>query len=171
MRVTFDAELWLWDARRADAWVFVSLPASESDETLTASNVVVGTPPYMAPEQLEGKECDARTDIFGLGLVLYEMASGRRAFTAESQAGLIAAILRGEPLALEGVPFGISSFRFGIRKKNSMRPLPKAGAASLYAGVSAREVREIVFSRTRGRISSSTDRSFALTAYLPVSTQ
>ena len=50
----------------------------EANETLTASNVIQGTPAYMAPEQLEGKPCDARTDIFALGLVLYEMANGQR---------------------------------------------------------------------------------------------
>jgi Tol biopolymer transport system component len=58
----------------------------------------------MAPEQLEGKQCDARSDIFSLGLVLYEMAAGKRAFSGDSQAALIAEVMRCEPAPLAGKP-------------------------------------------------------------------
>jgi TolB-like protein len=64
---------------------------------LTAEGTIVGTFQYMAPEQLEGKEADARTDLWALGCVLYEMATGKRAFEGQSQASLIAAILEHEP--------------------------------------------------------------------------
>jgi serine/threonine protein kinase len=60
---------------------------------LTAQGTILGTFQYMAPEQLEGKEADARTDIFAFGSVLYEMVTGRKAFEGKSQASLIAAIL------------------------------------------------------------------------------
>jgi hypothetical protein len=64
---------------------------------LTAEGTIVGTFQYMAPEQLEGKEADARTDLWALGCVLYEMATGARAFEGKSQASLIAAIMTGVP--------------------------------------------------------------------------
>jgi serine/threonine-protein kinase len=68
-----------------------------ADDPLTAKGSIVGTLQYMAPEQLEGKEVDARTDIFAFGAVVYEMATGKRAFEGKSQASLIAAILEREP--------------------------------------------------------------------------
>ncbi len=64
---------------------------------LTAEGSIVGTFQYMSPEQLEGKEADARSDIWALGCVLYEMATGRRAFDGATQASLISAIMRDVP--------------------------------------------------------------------------
>jgi Tol biopolymer transport system component len=64
---------------------------------LTAEGTLVGTFQYMAPEQLEGKEADQRTDLWALGCVLYEMATGKRAFEGTGQATLIAAILKETP--------------------------------------------------------------------------
>jgi hypothetical protein len=64
---------------------------------LTGEGTIVGTLQYMAPEQLEGKEAGARTDLWALGCVLYEMATGKRAFTGTSQASLIVAIMERQP--------------------------------------------------------------------------
>src|SRR5207302_5762280 len=68
--------------------------AQNQSEMSTATQAIIGTLGYMAPEQLEGKNCDARTDIFAFGLVLYEMATGKRAFEGASQAALIAQAMR-----------------------------------------------------------------------------
>ena len=71
--------------------------ATTASEPLTARGTLLGTLPYMAPEQVEGKEADHRTDVFAFGAVAYEMVSGQRAFQAESQASLIGAILKDDP--------------------------------------------------------------------------
>jgi serine/threonine protein kinase/Tol biopolymer transport system component len=74
------------------------LPGTESipGAAATAEGTILGTVQYMAPEQLEGKEADARTDVFAFGTLVYEMVTGQKAFTGTSQASLIAAILRAD---------------------------------------------------------------------------
>jgi Tol biopolymer transport system component len=73
------------------------LPTRLASKPLTERGTVLGTFQYMSPEQLEGKDVDARSDIFALGAVLYEMSTAKRAFNGTSQASLIAAILSAEP--------------------------------------------------------------------------
>jgi serine/threonine protein kinase len=82
----------------------VTLTEMATERRLTAAGMLVGTLQYMAPEQLEGKETDARTDIFALGVVIYEMITGRPAFSGGSNASLIAAILSSEPPTVQDVP-------------------------------------------------------------------
>jgi eukaryotic-like serine/threonine-protein kinase len=86
-----------------------STTASFALDKLTMEGTLVGTFQYMAPEQLEGKPADARTDIFALGAVLYEMATGRKAFDGDSQASLIASILTEHPPAITSVCTALDS--------------------------------------------------------------
>jgi len=72
-------------------------------QPLTAEGSIVGTFQYMAPEQLEGGETDARSDVWALGCVLYEMATGRRAFEGKSQASLIGSIMNAEPAPISQI--------------------------------------------------------------------
>ena len=73
------------------------------DRTLTQEGTILGTFQYMAPEQLEAEQADARTDIFALGAVLYEMATGRRAFAGKTRTSLIASIVGSQPQPLSEV--------------------------------------------------------------------
>ena len=66
-------------------------------QPLTAEGTIIGTFQYMPPEQLEGKETDARSDVWAFGCVLYEMATGKRAFDGKSQASLITSIMGSQP--------------------------------------------------------------------------
>ena len=89
--------------RGADGAANISEIQTRSMGELTGKGMILGTLQYMAPEQLEGKEADSRTDIFALGSVLYEMATGKKAFEGKSQAGLISAILKDEPAAISKI--------------------------------------------------------------------
>ena len=64
---------------------------------LTTAGSIVGTIQYMAPEQIEGKEADARSDIFAFGAVLYEMVAGKRPFSGKSQISVASSILESDP--------------------------------------------------------------------------
>jgi eukaryotic-like serine/threonine-protein kinase len=77
-----------------------SVPFSQAPtakDAITAQGTILGTLQYMAPEQLEGKEADTRTDIFAFGVVVYEMATGKKAFEGKSQASVISAIMSSDP--------------------------------------------------------------------------
>jgi Tol biopolymer transport system component len=73
---------------------------STKPSSLTSAGMLIGTLPYMAPEQVEGRPADARSDIFSLAVLVYEMLTGQRPFEGKSQASLIAAILEHEPTRL-----------------------------------------------------------------------
>jgi eukaryotic-like serine/threonine-protein kinase len=81
----------------------VSNSLATMSQPLTTEGTIVGTIQYMAPEQLEGKEADKRSDIFALGSVLYEMVTGKRAFEGKTTASTIAAILAAEPRPLRAM--------------------------------------------------------------------
>ena len=78
-------------------------PMATMSRPLTAEGTIVGTFQYMSPEQVEGKEADARSDIFALGAVLYEMITGKRAFEGKTTASTIAAIMAAEPKPISAV--------------------------------------------------------------------
>jgi Tol biopolymer transport system component len=78
-------------------------PVGRISTMSTRPGVILGTRPYMAPEQLEGKEVDARTDLFAFGCVLHEMLTGRRAFEGDSEASIISAIMVKEPASVRSL--------------------------------------------------------------------
>jgi serine/threonine protein kinase len=108
----------LLDFGLAKSGIFgLSAEGSTALKPLTAEGTIVGTFQYMAPEQLEGGEADARTDIFAFGTVLYEMATGQRAFQGKTRTSLIAAIVSGEPEPLSHIqPLAPAALERLIRK-------------------------------------------------------
>ena len=88
---------------------------------LTQTMAIVGTPGYLAPEQLKGKPADARSDIFAFGCVLYELLSGRRAFAGDTLAASLAATAMVEPKAIEGVPKELERLALRCLRKDPER--------------------------------------------------
>jgi len=91
------AKLHTAPSQQTSATVLGQLPTDPGAAPLTSEGTILGTFQYMSPEQLEGKEADAASDIFALGAVLYEMATGRKAFSGKSQASLIGSIMNAAP--------------------------------------------------------------------------
>src|SRR5713101_2593248 len=89
-------------AKMGTASVPPAFDAATQTRDLTEVGTVLGTAAYMSPEQAKGEQTDARSDIFSFGVVLYEMLSGRRAFSRNSAIETMAAIVRDEPAPLDG---------------------------------------------------------------------
>ena len=81
----------------------MTLTAATSLSPVTQAGIVVGTFQYMSPEQIEGKELDAGSDIFSLGAVLYEMVTGKKAFEGKSQLSVASAIMESEPAPISSI--------------------------------------------------------------------
>jgi Tol biopolymer transport system component len=88
---------------KSGALAFGSPHDATQHKPLTSEGMILGTFQYIAPEQLEGAEADPRSDLFAFGAVLYEMATGRRAFEGKTRTSLIAAIVQGQPVPISQI--------------------------------------------------------------------
>ena len=135
-------------------------PSATTRATLTALGVISGTLTYMAPEQMEGKSADARSDIFSFGAVLYEMATGRRAFHGNSQAAIIASIMTGQPPRASSinaaVPAGLDALLEKCLEKNPTNRFQHA--ADLREAVRAIGSRSVVESTPPDREPAAADK-------------
>jgi len=107
LMIALDGQVKILDFGLATAAASAASTGADGDATMTLGlpltefGAAVGTVAYMSPEQALGRPVDARSDLFSLGAVLHEMATGRRAFTGPTQAAVIDSLLRGEPAKLE----------------------------------------------------------------------
>jgi serine/threonine protein kinase len=90
-------------APAASAGLAAMTGAATQSAPLTGQGTIFGTLQYMAPEQLEGKEADSRTDMFAFGAVVYEMLTGKKAFEGKSQASLISSIMNFQPASISSI--------------------------------------------------------------------
>jgi serine/threonine-protein kinase len=92
------------------------------EPALTSNGQVFGTPSYMSPEQIEGRSIDSRSDLFSLGVVLYEMLSGRKPFVGDSVVSITYAIMHAEPPPIPGIPMGVEQvYRRALAKQPAQR--------------------------------------------------
>ncbi|MGC8666517.1 MAG: protein kinase domain-containing protein [Chthonomonadales bacterium] len=98
------------------------------EASLTGAGQVFGTPSYMSPEQIEGRAVDHRTDIFSMGVVLYEMLAGRKPFQGDNLVSITYAIMHNQPLPLTGVPRAVEEVVFQALNKNPLLRFQSADA-------------------------------------------
>ncbi|MDW8105041.1 MAG: protein kinase, partial [Armatimonadota bacterium] len=96
------------------------------EPNITLDGQIFGTPSYMSPEQIEGKEIDPRTDIFSVGVVLYEMLTGRKPFTGDSIVTITYNIMHKEPTPPPGVPYGVERV---LMRAMAKRPIDRYSSA------------------------------------------
>jgi serine/threonine protein kinase len=94
---------------------------AETQSLLTEPGMIVGTAPYMSPEQVHGKTVTAVSDVFSFGAVLYEMATGKRAFNGDSQMAILASILNQEPELPAKVPLDLGKIILRCLRKDPAR--------------------------------------------------
>ena len=100
-----------------------TLMSPAGNQPLTEEGMVVGTFQYMSPEQVEGKEADARSDIFALGAVLYEMVTGKRAFEGKTTASVLAAVLERQPVPISSIrPMSSPGLEHVVKKSLAKEP-------------------------------------------------
>ena len=85
------------------AWNDAGVDTRLETEALTADNQILGTAPFMAPEQLQGRAVDERSDIFSLGIVLYQMATGKSPFSGDTNYEVVSSILRDDPTTADRI--------------------------------------------------------------------
>jgi TolB-like protein len=110
-----------------------ALPADATATDLTQAGALVGTPHYMAPEQLRGLPLDARTDVFAAGALLFEMLAGRKAFEGRTLFEVTHAVLHEQPPVLSGSP-AIAALDRAVRKALSKPAAERHASAEVLAG-------------------------------------
>jgi serine/threonine protein kinase len=142
-----------------------SSPASLEQATmLTQTGTVLGTAPYMSPEQVEARSVDHRSDIFSLGIVMYEMATGSRPFKGETPTSLMLSILKDHPGSISeirrDIPEGIAQLVGRCLEKNARDRVQtaqeilielKAHRRAWESGVSGSETEDVVWSDVSDR--------------------